>query len=345
MKTVMINIDNCVPGMKVAKWIHNEYGAIIVARDTILDAHIIHKLKNLDISRIMIYDETDNVIITNSFDAFKAQYNENVEVIKEILHDISSGKSVDINKIEAITDSIIIRINENSDIVRCINQMRTADEYTYTHSVNVALLCMLIGKWMKMDIDKIRMLVQAGLLHDIGKSMINTEILNKPGLLTEQEYEEIKKHALYGYRIIEKMPGIDKEVGVGVLMHHEREDGSGYPMGLLSEQIHEYAKIIAVADTYDAMTSNRVYKEKESPFDALDEIIMKTFGTLNTKCVRAFMNNIAAYYIGDFVKLNTGETAVIIYINPANISRPIVKVGDKFVDLSYDYKIRIVELL
>jgi putative nucleotidyltransferase with HDIG domain len=345
MKTMMINIDKCIPGMKVAKWIHNEYGAIIVARDTILDDHIINKLKNLYIDKIMIYDETDNVIITNSSDAFKVQYNKNVEIIKEILHDISSGKSVDINKIDEITDSIIIKINENSDIVRCINQMRTADEYTYTHSVNVAFLCMLIGKWMNMDIDNIRMLVKAGLLHDIGKSMIDTEILNKPGLLTDQEYEEIKKHALYGYRIIEKLQGVSKEVAMGVLMHHEREDGSGYPMGIRSEQIHGYAKVIAVADTYDAMTSNRVYKEKESPFDALDEIIIKTFGTLDTKCVRAFMNNIASYYIGDRVRLNTGETAVIIYINPANISRPIVKVDEKFIDLSYDYKIRIVELL
>ncbi len=345
MKKVFVGILDCVSGMKMAESLYNEYGAVIVGKDTILDAHIIRKLTNLGINRVSIYDQSENLVTANSTELFKAQYGQNIQTIRGILEDMSNGKNIDLKKIEATTDSIVVRINENRDIVSCITQIKSSNEYTYTHSVNVAFLCMLIGKWMKYGPDKIKKLVQAGLLHDIGKIMVPPEILNKPGKLTDKEYEEIKKHSVYGYRIIEKLPDIERDIGIAVLMHHEREDGSGYPVGLKGEKIHEYSKVIAVADTYDAMTSNRVYRERESPFDAFDEMKNNTFGTLDTKVLNAFLSNIAAYYIGDFVRLSTGEKAEIIYINPSDISRPIVKAGDKFIDLVFNPKIKVVELL
>jgi putative nucleotidyltransferase with HDIG domain len=345
MRKVFINMAECQPGMQMAETIFNEYGAIIVAENTVLDTHLKRKLENLGFLKIKVFEDSAELIITNDSEIFKAQYNENVQVVKNLLHDISVGKNVNMDNVNNASDSIITQIKENRDIVGCINAIRNIDEYTYAHSVNVSLICMLIGKWLRFDLDRIRLLVQAGLLHDIGKGKVSLELINKLGVLTHDEYEEVKKHSLLGYRILESNSDFNKEVCAGVLMHHEREDGSGYPLGIKGNQIHEFAKIIAVADIYDAMTSNRAYREKESPFEVFEMMENKTFGMLDTRVVRAFLENIAAYYIGDFVILSSGEIGEIIYINPRHISQPLVKSGDRFIDLSVETKIRIKELI
>lgn len=266
MRKVFISVQEVIPGMQIAETIFNDYGAVIVSENTILDTHIIRKLINLDISKIRIYDQESNIINANDSELFRAQYNENVEVIKDVLHDIGKGK-------------------------------------------------------------------------------IPQEILNKPGTLSDEEYAEIKKHPVYGCRILETMPEISKDVSLAVLMHHEREDGSGYPVGMKGESIHQFAKIIAVADIYDAMTSNRVYREKGSPFDVFELMESKTFGVFDPVVVNAFLNNIAAYYIGDFVRLSNGMIGEVVYINPRHISQPIVRVNNTYVDLTVQTGVKIAELM
>lgn len=345
MKKIFVSVDECKPGMQIAETIFNDYGAVIVAEDTILDSNVIGKINKLGIIKIKVYDSLNDNIIVSGTELFRAQYNENMDIMKDILHDISIGKSLDAKKVNEVTNSIISRINENRDIISCINQMRDFDEYTYTHCINVSLLCMLIGKWLKLDYDKVRDLVQAGLLHDIGKGMISPEILNKQGALTDEEYNEVKKHTTYGYKMAGDMPNLNENILNGILMHHEREDGNGYPLNLKGNQIHEFGKIIAVADIYDAMTSNRVYKDKESPFDVFEILENHTFGVLDQKVVGAFLKNIGSYYIGNFVKINTGNIGEIVYINPLHVSQPILKVDDEYIDLSIERKVKIVELL
>lgn len=345
MRRVFINVEECEPGMQIAENIYNSFGAVIVYENSILDEHVIRKLKNLDIRRLKIYDIADNIITANSSEVFKIQYNENVDAVKDVLHEISDGKQLDIKKVNLVSDSLYEKINENRDIINCFNQIRTADEYTYTHSVNVSLLSMLICKWLKMDPRRIKEVVQAGLLHDIGKVKIDSRILNKPGKLSEDEFAEIKKHPIYGYRMLDKMPEISDLVRKTVLMHHERDDGSGYPVGISGEVTPIYAKIVAVADIYDAMTSERIYKGKTSPFDVFELIEKDTFGVLDPRVTNAFLSNIAAYYLGDFVRLSTGELGEIIYINPRHISQPLIKIGTNFVDLSINVNVKIVELI
>lgn len=345
MKKVFVSMDECTPGMQIAETVLNEYGAVIVAENMVLDRYMIDKIKAMGVVKIKVYDNANDVIVASGTELFRAQYNENVSLVKDILHDISSGKEIDPVKVDNISDSIIARINENRDIVRSINQLRSIDDYTYTHSVNVSLLCMMIGKWLRFDFYKVKNLVYAGFLHDIGKGKISSELLNKPGALTKDEFEEIKKHPVYGFKLAETIGGLDDAILKGILMHHEREDGSGYPFGVKSPQIPEFAKIIAVADIYDAMTSNRVYKEKESPFEVFELMERDSFGILDPKITRVFLSNIAAYYIGDFVKLNTGDIGEIIYINPSHISQPIVKADDVFIDLTHESGIKILELI
>ena len=345
MKKVFVSVEECAAGMKMAETIFNDYGAVIVAEDTILDNHIIEKVKRLGIIKIKVYDSSNENIIVSGTELFRAQYSENIDTVKDMLHDISTGKDIDVKKVNEVSDSIITRINENSDIVSCINQMRTADEYTYSHSINVSLICMLIGKWLKFDFYKVKELVQAGLLHDIGKGRIAPEILNKPGALSHDEYEEMKMHTLYGFRIAEKIPNINENILNGILMHHEREDGSGYPLNLKGDQVCEFSKIIAVADIYDAMTSNRAYRSKESPFEVFELMEKDAFGVLDQRVITAFLKNIGSYYIGDFVKINTGAIGEIVYINPMHVSQPILRVDGIYIDLALEKNIKIIELI
>jgi len=345
MKKVFVSVRDCTPGMQIAEDIFNEYGAVIITENTVLDSYIISKIISLGLIKIKVFDNSGDMIVVSGTELFKAQYNENLDTVKSILHDISAGKEIDATRVNQATDSIITRINENRDIVNCINEIREADEYLYTHSINVSLLTMLIGKWMKYDYYSIKSLVSAGILHDIGKSKISPGILNKPGSLTPDEFTEMKKHTVYGFKIAEAMPGLNDDIRKGILMHHEREDGSGYPFGLKNEQIHNFAKIIAVADIYDAMTSNRAYRSMVCPFEVIEHMERENFGTLDHKIVSVFLKNIASYYIGDFIKLSTGGIGEIVYINPNNISKPIVRVDDVFIDLTNDKNIKILELI
>ena len=294
---------------------------------------------------IKIYEEAGDIITAGRKELFKAQYNENMGMVKNILRDISEGKEVDAENVNKVTDSVLARINENKDIVDCINELRTVDKYLYTHSINVSLLVMLIGKWLKYDYKNIKSLVISGFMHDIGKSKISPYILNKAGRLSSEEFEEIKKHPTYGYKIAEHIPGLDDNALKGILMHHEREDGSGYPLGLKSGQINDYAKIIAVADIYDAMTSDKAYRSKTCPIDVIETMEKDYFGVLDHKVVSIFLKNIASYYIGDLVKLSNGSIGEIVYINPYNISKPIVKSDNSYIDLSTQKNIRILELV
>lgn len=345
MKKYFKSISEVKSGMQTAETIFNEYGAVIIAKDTTLDDYMIEKIKKLGILKVKIYVHNDEMVPVTKTELFNAQYNENINNVKDILHDISSGKSIDTEKINEVSDSIIVRINENRDIIGCINQMRSSDEYTYSHCVNVSLLCMLIGKWMKLDVRKVKSLILSGFLHDIGKARIPPEILNKPGPLTPDEYSEVKKHTIYGFKLAESIPNIEESVLKGILLHHEREDGSGYPFGLKGERIHEFGKILAVADTYDAMTSNRIFKGKECPFEVFELLENDSFGVLDHKVVNTFLMNIGSYYNGDSVLLSTGDIGEIVYMNPNHLSQPIIKVDDVFVDLSIDTKIKIQELI
>jgi len=343
MEKLMVYSSDLVPGMKIAETILNDYGAIVVSEGTVLDDKLISKIKNLGMYRLQIFEEEH--IKFESKSVFRKKYNENVKKVKELIWDISNGSDLNSSKVDKVVDSVLEKAEERSDIISCLNEIRSADEYTYSHSVNVSFVSMLIGRWMKLSEDKIKLLVQAALLHDIGKTKVPFEILNKPGKLTDEEFEEIKKHTVYGYRILEKVPSVNRDVLAAVLMHHEREDGSGYPTGLTGEKINLFTKIISVADIFDAMTSNRVYKKKETPFDVFKYMEEDSIGKLSPVVVNVLLNNMANYYMGDKVRLNNGDIGEIVYINPRCVSKPIIKVGNKYIDMMIEKDAKIEEII
>lgn len=181
-------------------------------------------------------------------------------------------------------------------------------------------------------------------MHDIGKAKISKEILNKPGALTQDEYGEIKKHPLYGYQMMENTVGISKRVAMSVAQHHEREDGSGYPLGLDTRNIHPYAKIIAVCDVYDAVTSDRVYRSKTTPYIAADLILEESFKTLAPNVVQKFVQHVTTYFFNDRVRLNNGTIGTVVHIDPYYPTRPLLQTEYGFIDLREKSDLYITEL-
>ena len=341
MDTNFIDISECTSEMKLAENVVNIFGTTLAFKGTVLDEHLIKKIKLNKIEQVSIF----NSVRDKSQAEFKKDYKQNTLKVKEMLKDIGNGEDVDLNTLNELATDVISTTSKSGAVLNWLNHVKEVDNYTYNHSVNVSVISYMIGKWLGLPESKLLNLTYAGLLHDIGKAFVPEQILNKPGKLTEEEFEEMKRHPVYGYRQIEKMKDIPKDVAYGVLMHHERENGKGYPMGATSSQINQFAKIISVADVYDAMTSDRVYHSKSAPLNVLGMIQKETFGILDPAITMPFLNNIANYYIGDIVMLNTGEAAQISFINYYDISKPIVIIDNVVVDLSKEDNLYIECLL
>lgn len=338
-----VSTTKCEPGMVLASDIMNEYGAVILYRDSILDVFSISKLSKLGIDYVKIYREYEFKEKKQAI--IDAQYNNCVQDFKQVIWDISCGRNIDMQMVQDISRNLTNNFDSINDAVSCLNKVRAVDEYTYTHSMNVALLCSLLGSWLNLDPIKVKLLTYCGLMHDIGKSKIPYEILNKPDALTQKEFEEVKKHPVTGYKLLEKNIAVNKDIAAGVLMHHEREDGSGYPLALKSGQIHFFAKAVAVADVYDAMTSNRIYKKRQPPFDVLEMFESEYLTKCDASIMLTFLRRISSYYIGSQVKLSNQTKGEIIYINPNRVSRPLIKAGDQVIDLAFHPELKIVEML
>ena len=230
-------------------------------------------------------------------------------------------------------------IMENDAVALNIDVLKVSDEYTFKHSVDVSTISMLIAKksgFPEMDIQRIGM---AGLLHDLGKSKVPNEVLNKAGKLTEEEFAIMKKHSLYGYQILKERKDIPQEVLMGVLQHHEKINGKGYPMGVSAEQISEYAKILSIADIYDALVTERPYKKAFSQQDAI-EMIMAMTDELDITYMRNFLAIMILYPVDSVVTLSNGERARVVKNNPQYPLRPTVvsiKTGAVY-NLSEDIK-------
>lgn len=348
MGKICILVSQCKTGDIVAQKVVSKYGATIAVENTIINSYIRGKLIAFEIEYIWVYatneDERSN-FIDNNFSKLKKDYKQNVIEINEVINDLSRGKEVNVQRIDKISDCIYNSINDEYHIIKCLNELRTSDQYLYSHSVNVSFYGMLISKWLCLTKNEINQVVQAGLLHDIGKTKVPIKILNKKGKLEFEEFEEIKKHTIYGYDMVKKMDDVSDEVKEAVLMHHERINKSGYPMGKDGDELSLYSKIIAIADVYDAVTSERVYKGRETPFKAFEIFQSDSIGCFDIHILSTFLGNLAACYIGSKVLLSNGTIGEILYVPPHAITKPIVSVGAEYIDLSKESNLKITAML
>ena len=245
---------------------------------------------------------------------------------------VREDEDLNTNKLLKETREIIALSDDPVHTFRMLRRVRRYDDLTYIHSLNVAILCHEFANWMHMPEEEQDILTLAGLLHDVGKMGIPGKIIKKAGLLTDEEYELIKQHPQKGYDFLKKHP-LDERIMNAALMHHERCDGSGYPQGLKADEIDDFAKIVAIADYYDALTSARVYREPHCPFKVF-RMLQQERDKFDSTYLAVFMEGVASFYIGCEVVLSNQKRARMVDTNPTDQSNPIVKMDGLIVNLA-----------
>lgn len=339
-------LENCRTGDVIAEDIENERGLTLVAKNTVFNPYIKSKLEQWRISEVWLHIPEHVIKEREALHTVKKDYYNNLTEVKRFIYDLVKTGTMNYSRIRELSDRVFINSNyDNYLIIKCLSEIKSTDEYTYIHSVNVAMYSMLIGKWMNMASASIKELIEAALLHDIGKIKIPLEILNKNGRLTEEEYEIIKEHPQLGKKLLLKNSKVPENVIDAVLMHHERIDGSGYPNKLTLDNINLYARIIAIADVFDAMTQNRVYKKKVSPFEAFEMFTTIGFKSFDPSILMLFLKRISVLYMGFKVLLSTGDVGEIAFVPPQDVTCPVIYVNNQYIDIAKENHIKILEIL
>lgn len=337
-----IKVSNLKPGMKLGKDIFTYDGKLLLTKGTVISQEHLNSFTARNIQDIYIMEASHQVKAVKSFEE---AFDDSLDVVKSFMLEAKLGQNPDYAEIESSVEVLYQQVFSLNDVFRHMRLMKDKDDYLFTHSINVSLLSILIGRWLKCSEEEIRLLGMAGMLHDIGKIYISNDILNKPGRLTPEEFEEIKKHPILGYNLVTQNEDLNENIAKAVLMHHERLDGSGYPMGTRGK-INFYASVVAVADVYDAVTSNRVYGNKLSPYSAADILWQDSFGKLDPRITKVFYDRITNFYIGNEVILSNNKRGVVIYVNQCNPTRPIVMIGEnEFINLAEETSISIIEVI
>lgn len=333
-----IHVLQLIVGDKLMSDSYNDVGLHLLSAGTVLDAGDIvmlnrHNVEYVDITPRVTETAQETVHIPAVRQAQLASYNGSIEGIKEIFRSAEEGGSLSNEFIESAFNPLIESFEEEKDVVSLLLTLNSQDDYTFQHSVQVGMLSYYIAKWMNKSDKEALYIGKAGYLHDVGKCKIPRDILYKPGKLTNDEYNEIQKHTIYGYEIIKKTLQ-DNTLATVALQHHERIDGSGYPLRRKSTEIHSYSLIVSVADVYSAMISNRVYQEKRDLLFVLKELHKMSFGQLDPKITQVFIRNMIPNFIGKKVSLSDGRVGTIVMTNPSDFFRPLININHEFVDLS-----------
>lgn len=345
------------PGMKIDQAVVDKSGRNLVQRGSILDNYVIDSLLKMGVMMVYIQsgEETAGDIEKSispqarkqierlhTDDRSKVELSDSVktrvaEGIQFIYSNTESKELADATN--NIASNLMNAINSTDAIAVDISALKTSDEYTFKHSVDVATMSMVLAKQQGLSQKQIYEIGVAGLLHDIGKTKIPLDILNKPARLTDEEFAVMKQHPVFGYRMIKDRDEFSNEICMAVLQHHEKMNSKGYPVGFPSDKITPYARILTIADIYDALVTERPYKSAFSQRDAV-EMIMSMTGELDLTAMKSFLESMILYPVDSIVELSNGEKAKVVMNNPHYILRPTV-VGIKsgrVYDLSLDIK-------
>jgi len=358
----LMPIQFCQPGMKLGKKIYNEDGLVLLSEHIELTPSMILRLEQLGLRYLYIEDaRTDDILIPEliSEETKRESMYEIRKNFRELMNQPFSEKqsaypSLGKNFRKVITN-LIDDLSSHEDAMIMLSDINSTDFYLYRHSLNVCIYTVMMALSKGYNSEELNTIALGALLHDVGKTQIPMEVLLKPDKLTDEEYRIIQQHTELGYRILKDEANIPLLAAHCAFQHHERIDGTGYPRGIKGVEIHEYSKMIGIVDSYDAMTSHRIYRSAMMPHQAL-EILYTGSGTLYEQgMLELFRDRIAIYPIGVTVKLNTGEIGVVVDLNSTSPQRPIIRIlydedGQELssiydVDLSVKLNLMIVAVL
>lgn len=339
-----------VPGMIVADDVMNPNHQMILPRDTVLTDALIMKLDLYGVLTIHVKDEIlaspkplsapeepsyfERVQKSPQFQEFKKDYEEEVDFFRDMINNVvEKNTELDVKELLSRSLMMVTDARGHTSILDMLHNMREYDDSTFAHCLNVGLICNVFAGWLRLPEEEVEMATACGLLHDVGKLLVPRDIITKPGKLTDLEYYQVKKHSSEGYQLLMSQ-NIDRHICNAALMHHERCDGSGYPQGLTDNEIDRYAKIVAIADVYDAMTSARVYRAPICPFKVIEIFEAEGLQRYDVAYVLCFLENIVDTYIQNRCRLSDGREGTIIFINKPKLSRPVVRCGNEYVNLA-----------
>lgn len=320
-------------GEKVGKDTYSDYGRLLLGKGVVLTNSLIFKLKNCEINYIYIDDEFSEGINPKGIinDHMMLQ---SINKVKTILTKIADRDAKGVKKlipekeleaVQSVVSSLIEALEESKNALYTVVELMGADMYTYKHSVNVAVLTILTCKSLGYDYALTKKIALGALLHDIGKAAISENILKKPDTLTKLEFEKIREHSELGYNMIKddiSLSGYTKQV---VRLHHEKRDGSGYPLGLKETEIPDFVRIVTICDMYDAMTNNRIYRRKMPIYIALEILMADSVFKLDSALLQIFTKNICVYPPGVGILMEDGRTGVVVSYNVNNPTRPVIR--------------------
>ncbi len=265
------------------------------------------------------------VSFDQEFEKASKMHHEAIDMVSHAMEAAKTGEIVDLDNIENMAENFMDSVERNQNALACLSRIRDKDSYLMEHSVNVAVLMSILGKHLQLERSYLHQCVTGALLHDIGKILIPDTILHKPGKLTHDEFDIMKRHAAYSQKILEKSDGFP-QVSINVAgQHHERLDGKGYPKGLAHEQISQEARMASVVDIYDAITADRVYHKGMPPSTALKRMLEWCGPHLDKQYVHAFIKAIGVYPVGSLVELESGLAGIVVEENPGSI-KPMIKI-------------------
>jgi len=315
-------------GMILGDNLYNNHGELLLSMGLALNRDYLKSIQRLKYNGIYIDDDIsrDIPILKLISDDVKAQ---TIKGIRNIFMHSEEGKpnvKKDLKNLNVQIDKFVEQIFSNNNAMVNIIDMKVFDDYTYYHSVNVAVLSIVIGVALDMEKRELHNLGFAALLHDIGKVFVDKDVLNKPGKLNKDEFNEIKKHSLLGCEHLHKEYHVNDQVCMGILDHHEKYEGGGYPNDIKGDRISLYGRIIAIADVYDALTSDRPYRQALLPAEAMEYIMGSTTILFDPAIVEIFARKVAVYPIGTSVKLSNGLIGIVINNYENLCMRPTIRI-------------------
>ncbi|MBS4196587.1 HD-GYP domain-containing protein [Lederbergia citri] len=338
-----VKVDGLTAGCILQKDVMGKTNNPIIPAETILEENHLGVLKLFLIKEVEIENKLANGELfresgiedsgsspkeISSSGTFLDYYGQAVEQYKKEFLSWQSGVGINISNIRSLLIPLFEKAQENKDWMRRIHRYSKKEEYFYHHPIAVALIASFVAKGLGFDNGQCLQIALAGCLADCGMAKINESMFMNERSLNEQAWNEMKKHPIYGYQMIKNISLLKSETKLAILQHHERLDGSGYPLGEVGNRVHMHSQIVAIADIYHAMTAERPYKSMQSPFKTLQVMEEDQFGKLDISILKILISAIASLPVGTTVKLSDGQYGKIIFIKQDALLRPLVKILD-----------------
>ncbi len=336
-----ISIDKAVNGMVLAEDIYDDNGLLLSKKDVSINEELLQQLINSNINIITIYEDDEVKALINEEDKEK--------IINQLIGSSTNQRLFSKDLYSSVRGIVLETMSDiilDDNALYMLNELCKITPYTFKHAVSVALLSALIADWQKLDNEIIKKAIISGLFHQIGKLDIDAEILRKTENLSEEELKIVRNYNANCELFLNRLDIVDEEIIKGVKQSTEKLNGSGYPDGLKDEDISQIAKIVAVANVFDAAVNDKCYKEAISPFDVAIQLFEASLEELCPKCTLPLIKTIEEAFLGMKVELSNGEIGEVIFMNKLDSSRPLVKVDDKIYDLAMGKeKIRIKRMI